>query len=95
MSFVSSAPGLVSAVCPQALPGVGPAVTNIQGWVAYVFFTLVALVSVAGVIMVVWGKVWHHPKGARLGMEVLLIVVLGAVLYVVFPGIPAAITPGC
>ena len=94
-SYVSSAPGYVSAVCPKALPGVGPAVDSIGGWIAYVFFTLVAIVGVAGVIMVIWGKVWHHPKGARLGMEVLLIVIVGAVLYVVFPGIPAAIASGC
>lgn len=86
---------LVGAVCPKAPPGVQPSVDNIEGWVAWTFFTLVAIVSVVGIVMVVWGKVWHHPKGARLGVEVLLVVVLGAVLYVVFPGIPAAIASGC
>ncbi len=94
-SLPGSLPGALPAACPVALPGVGPALGKIEGWTAWTFIALMSLAGVFGVIMFLWGKVGHHPKGARLGIEVLLTVVGAAVLYVVFPGIPSAIAAGC
>jgi hypothetical protein len=46
--------------------------------------------------MLVWGRVTHHPKGARLGFDGLMICLVGAIIYVVGYTIITSITgSGC
>lgn len=85
----------VAAACPTAPSGqVQQYADNILGWVKWGVLVILAISFFASVGMLVWGRVTHHPKGARLGFDGLMICLLGAVLYVVGFTIITGIT-GC
>jgi hypothetical protein len=51
---------------------------------------------VASIGMLVWGRVTHHPRGARIGFDGLIIVLVAAVLLVVgYNAVLAIIGNGC
>jgi hypothetical protein len=72
-----------AGVCPAAPPGVQVYANEIQSWVKWGVLAIMGLCFFASVGMLVWGRVTHHPRGARLGMDGILICLVGAILYVV------------
>ena len=83
-------------LCPKAPTGVEPFVNDFQSWIQWGVLAIILMAAVAGAGMLVFGRVTGHPKGARLGLEVIMVVILGAVLYVIIPGIVTGITgKGC
>lgn len=83
-------------VCPQAPPGVQTYTDQVLGWVKWTVLALMAMCFFGSIGMLVWGRVTHHPKGARLGFDGTLICLVGAILYVVGYPIVASITgKGC
>jgi hypothetical protein len=86
----------MAAVCPAAPPGVQVYSDQILSWVKWGVLAVMAVSFFASVGMLVWGRVTHHPKGARLGFDGILIVLVGAILYVVGYSIILSITgTGC
>ncbi|WP_198954461.1 hypothetical protein [Kineosporia sp. R_H_3] len=67
---------------------------DILGWVKWGVLAILAVSFFASVGMIIWGRVTHHPKGARLGFDGLMICLLGAVLYVAGYTVITGIT-GC
>lgn len=87
---------LAGGVCPKAPPGVQQYQDQILSWVKWGVLAVIALMFFASVGMLVWGRATHHPKGARLGFDGLMICLVGAVIYVVGYGVVSAITgKGC
>ena len=83
------------AACPTAPSAqVQRFATDILGWVKWGVLAILAISFFASVGMLIWGRVTHHPRGARLGFDGLMICLLGAVLYVVGFTIITGIT-GC
>jgi len=83
-------------VCPAAPPGMQAFADEIQGWIKWVVITLMAGAFVASIGMLVWGRVTHHPRGARIGFDGLIIVLVAAVLLVAGYNIVLAIIgSGC
>jgi hypothetical protein len=83
------------AACPVApSPQVQQHVDDIRGWAQWAVISILAISFMASVGMLVWGRVTHHPKGARLGTDGLMICVVGAILYVAGYGVITGIT-GC
>jgi hypothetical protein len=72
-----------AAICPAAPPGVQTYADQIQSWVKWGVLAILGICFFASVGMLVWGRVTHHPRGARLGMDGILICLVGAILYVV------------
>jgi hypothetical protein len=68
--------------CPSAPPGMQAFADEITGWIKWVVISLMAAAFVASVGMLVWGRVTHHPRGARVGFDGLIIVVVAAVILV-------------
>ena len=86
----------VPPVCPKAPPGVEVYTNDILSWVKWGVITVMALSFFASVGMLVWGRVTHHPKGARLGFDGILIVLVGAIAYVAgYPVVSAITGKGC
>jgi hypothetical protein len=82
--------------CPQAPPGMQKFADEIQGWIKWVVIALMAGAFVASIGMLVWGRVTHHPRGARIGFDGLIIVLVAAVLLVVgYNAVLAIIGNGC
>ena len=65
--------------CPQAPPGMQTFADEIQSWIKWVVIALMAGAFVASIGMLVWGRVTHHPRGARIGFDGLIIVLVAAV----------------
>ena len=87
---------LAAAVCPKAPPGVQTYADEILSWVKWGALFIMGISFFASVGMLVWGRVTHHPKGARLGFDGLMICLVGAILYVVGYGVITSITgSGC
>ena len=96
--MLKALPELLSAaaVCPVAPPGVQVYADQITGWVKWGVLAVLAISFFASVGMLVWGRVTHHPKGARLGFDGITICLLGAILYVVGYTVITSITgSGC
>lgn len=74
---------LQAQICPVAPPGLQQYADQIQGWVKWGVLVIMAISFFAAVGMLIWGRVTHHPKGARLGFDGILICVVGAIIYVV------------
>jgi amino acid transporter len=74
---------LAAPVCPAApSPDAQLWANNITGWVEWGVLAILGISVFASTGMLVWGRVTHHPKGARLGFDGLMICLVGAVLYV-------------
>lgn len=87
---------LATGVCPKAPPGVQQYSDEILAWVKWGVLAILAVATFASIGMLVWGRVTHHPKGARLGFDGLVVCVCGAILYVVAWVIISSITGnGC
>ena len=86
-----------AGVCPQAPSDqVQQYANDILAWVKWGVLAILAVSFFASVGMLVWGRVTHHPKGARLGFDGLMICLLGAIIYVAGYGILTSITgAGC
>jgi hypothetical protein len=78
---------LSAGVCPKPPPGLDVYTNQILGWVKWGVISILGISFFASVGMLIWGRVTHHPKGARLGFDGILICLVGAVLYVVGPPI--------
>jgi amino acid transporter len=86
-----------AAVCPEA-PSAQAAQfgDDVLGWVKWGVLVIMGISFFASTGMLVWGRVTHHPRGARLGFDGLMIVLLGAMLYVTGYGIVTTIVgSGC
>jgi hypothetical protein len=80
---ISGRETVLRAVCPVAPPGQAQTwADNITGWVQWGVLAILAMSFFASVGMMVWGKIWSHPKGARLGLEGLAICLVTAITYV-------------
>lgn len=87
---------LAAGVCPVAPPGLQVYSDQVLGWVKWGVLAVLAISFFASVGMLVWGRVTHHPKGARLGFDGIMICLVGAILYVVGFVIISSITgKGC
>ena len=87
---------LAARVCPKAPPGVSQYSDEILAWVKWGVLAILAISFFSSVGMLVWGRVTHHPRGARLGFDGLMVCLLGAVIYVVGYVIVSSITgDGC
>ena len=96
MSHILTVRLLAAGVCPKAPPRVQAYSDEILSWVKWAVLAILALSFFSSVGMLVWGRVTHHPKGARLGFDGLMICIVGAVIYVVGYVIIASITGnGC
>jgi hypothetical protein len=97
--LAEKAGGLILAaakVCPSAPPGVQGWSDTILGWVKWGVLAILAISFFVSVGMLVWGRTTHHPKGARLGFDGMMICLVGAILYVVGYVILSSITGnGC
>ena len=83
-------------VCPEAPPSTQTWEDQILSWVKWGVLAILAISFFASVGMLVWGRVTHHPKGARLGFDGLMICLVGAIIYVVGYAIISSITGnGC
>jgi hypothetical protein len=96
MSDLLAARLMAAKVCPVAPPGVQKYSDEILSWVKWGVLAILAISFFASVGMLVWGRVTHHPKGARLGFDGLMICLVGAIIYVVGYAIITSITgSGC
>ena len=87
---------LAAGVCPQAPPGVQKWSDEILAWVKWGVLAILAISFFVSVGMLIWGRVTHHPNGARLGFDGLMICMVGAIIYVVGYVILTSITGnGC
>jgi len=87
---------LAAGVCPAAPPGLQAYSDQILSWVKWGVLAVLAISFFASVGMLVWGRVTHHPKGARLGFDGIMICLVGAIIYVVGFVIITSITgKGC
>ena len=92
MIAASAAVRVVAAVCPAAPPGVQTYSDEVLSWVKWAVLAIMAISFFASVGMLVWGRVTHHPKGARLGFDGLMICLVAAIIYVVGYVIISSIT---
>jgi len=87
---------LAAGVCPVAPPGLDAYADELRGWVKWGVLAILGISFFASVGMLVWGRVTHHPKGARLGFDGVLICIVGAILFVVGYNVISGITGrGC
>lgn len=87
---------LASGVCPAAPPGLQVYSDQVLGWVKWGVLAVLAISFFASVGMLVWGRVTHHPKGARLGFDGIMICLIGSIIYAVGFVIISSITgKGC
>ena len=87
---------LAAGPCPAAPPGLQAYADQVTGWVKWGVLAVLGISFFASVGMLVWGRVTHHPKGARLGFDGIVICLVGAILYVVGYTIVTSITGnGC
>ncbi len=87
---------LAAGVCPQAPPGLQTYADQLTGWVKWGVLAILTASFFAAVGMLVYGRVTHHPKGARLGFDGIMVCLLGAIIYVVGYVILTSITGnGC
>jgi hypothetical protein len=85
-----------AGVCPKAPPGVQMWSDQVLAWVKWGVLAILAISFFVSVGMLIWGRVTHHPKGARLGFDGLMICIVGAIIYVVGYVIISSITGnGC
>ena len=92
----STSTGDGGGVCPQAPPGMQTWADQILAWVKWGVLAVLAISFFVSVGMLIWGRVTHHPKGARLGFDGLMICLVGAIIYVVGFVIITSITgSGC
>lgn len=96
LARVATSDVLAAGVCPKAPPGVQTYSDEVLSWVKWAVLAILAISFFASVGMLVWGRVTHHPRGARLGFDGLMVVLVGAILYVVGYVIISSITgSGC
>ena len=86
----------LAAVCPKPPAGAQAIVDNLTG---YVLFGVIALFVGAGAVcvgLIVAGKAGNSPMLTRGGVGGLVVVVMAAFAYVIFPGIVHSILgSGC
>jgi hypothetical protein len=69
---------------------------SVLSWVKWGVLAVLAISFFISVGMLVWGRTTHHPKGARLGFDGLMICLVGANVDVVGYVIISSITgKGC
>ncbi len=83
------------AVCAAAPTGLDTDVNTIIGWAKWSVLSLLAIGFFVSVASLVWGRVSHHPRGARLGFDGLMVCVGGAILYAGGYAILTGITGSC
>ncbi|MGN6606017.1 MAG: hypothetical protein ACTHMS_03260 [Jatrophihabitans sp.] len=76
---------------PTAPPGTQQYADEILSWIKWGALTVLTMATIASVGMLVWGRATHHPRGARLGFDGIMISIVGAVLYTVAPSVIASI----
>jgi len=87
---------LAAGPCPTAPPGLQQYADQVTGWVKWGVLAILGISFFASVGMLVWGRVTHHPKGARLGFDGIMVCLVGAILYVVgYVIITSIVGKGC
>lgn len=85
-----------AGVCPKAPPGVQQYSDEILSWVKWGALSIIGIGIFISIILLVWGRVTHHPKGARLGFDGIVVCIGAAILYVVAYVVITSITGnGC
>jgi hypothetical protein len=69
------------SICPQAPGGLQAFADQLTGNAKWAVIAVLGIAFFAGVALMIWGRLSHHPKGARLGFEVLLVCLGAAILY--------------
>lgn len=83
-------------ICPSAPAEMANAVSDLGGYVVYVVLALVGVTIAASVGLLLAGKASNSQMMTRSGAGGLLIVVVGAILWVTIPGIADGIIgTGC
>ncbi len=83
------------AVCAAAPAGLSGDVDLMISWAKWAVLSLLAIGFFASVGSLVWGRVTHHPQGARLGLNGIMVCVGGAILYAGGYAILTGITGSC
>lgn len=87
---------MAAGVCPQAPPGMQAYQNEVTAWVKWGVLAILSISFFASIGMLIWGRVTHHPRGARLGFDGLMICIVGAILFVAGWAVVAGITgTGC
>jgi hypothetical protein len=87
---------LAASACPKPPPDVQPHQDMILSWVKWGVLAIMAITFFVSIGLLVWGRVTNHPKGARLGMDGLMINLVAAIVYVVGWAVIASIVgKGC
>jgi hypothetical protein len=76
-----AATSLAAGTCPTAPPGMQDIVDKMTGWAKWAVLAVLAVGFFASVAALVYGRVSHHPKGARLGIEGIGVCIVGAALF--------------
>ena len=88
--------GAAAPVCPKAPSAQVQSYANsFTSWAKWLVIVTEGIMSTSSVTMLIWGRTTHHPKGARLGFDGIMICFVGAVAYVVVPPILSGITGSC
>jgi hypothetical protein len=86
----------LAAVCPKAPPGMQVYADEILSWVKWGSLAVMGVCFFASTGLVVWGRATHHPRGARLGFDGVMVCLVSAILYVVgFPILSSITGRGC
>lgn len=83
------------AVCAAAPAGLSGDVDTVISWAKWSVLSLIAVGFFVSVASLVWGRVSHHPRGARLGFDGIMVCVGGAILYAGGYTILTGITGSC
>lgn len=87
---------LAAGPCAQAPPGLQKYADQLTGWAKWAVLSLLGIGFFVSITALIWGRVTHHPRGARLGFDGIMVCVGGAILFVVGYVIITSITGnGC
>ena len=74
---------LAAAPCAQAPPGMQQYADQLTGWAKWAVLSLLGIGFFSSIVMLIWGRVTQHPRGARLGFDGIMICLGAAILFVV------------
>ena len=87
---------LAAGPCAAAPPGLQKYADQLTGWAKWAVLALLSIGFFISVAALIWGRVTHHPRGARLGFDGIMVCIGGAILFVVGYVIITSITGnGC
>lgn len=84
MIVLSAAAGAVLAAggCPAApSAAISTFSNNVLSWAKWLVLALLGISFFVSLSMLIWGRVTHHPRGARLGFDGIMVCVGVAILF--------------